>query len=255
LRRINKGTSTVMNLEVMKTCAELGIRSLSNLIVDYPGSTKDEVDETVAVIDDFAFAYEPPNIATFELGIDSVVARFPEDNGIANVRKHERYADVLPPEVLSTLQTFQLSFDHVATADWSSVIERVARWKAEYRPDAYVYEDGGDFIRVVRRRPRMRREVFDLVGDSAALYRFCLRYRSLDEIRDLLAHSSDHFAVLEDELRRLVEQRLIYRWQDRHLAVAKAPDTSFAARRIRAHARALAARPQRTEPRRLLVVS
>lgn len=246
LRRIHKGTTVVMNLEVMKTCAELGVRSLSNLIVAYPGSTAAEVAETVDTIDAFAFAYEPPNIAPFELGIDSVVARFPEESLVDNVRKHDRYRAIIPSHVLETLSTFQLSFDHVSTADWSPVIDRVARWKAEYRRDALTYEEGGTFLRVIRRRPQRAREVFELAGQDASIYRHCMRYRSRAELHRAFASGSGGGATEIDEfLARMVEQRLMYHHGDKYLSVAMARDSAVAIRRIKSQAIAKQREPAR----------
>jgi len=234
LDRIHKGTSVIMNLEAMKTCAELRIKSFSNLIVAYPGSTDAEVEETLQVINDYAFAYEPPNIATFELGVDSVVAKFPERAGVVNVRKHDLYAAVIDPAVLATLATFQLSFDHTVTADWSRVVERVTRWKAEYRPHPLAYEDGGSYLRIYRRRVEDS-DIFELDGEEAALYRYCLRIRKLPEIHAMFAGDSpDHAAQLDATLARLVGQRLVYQDGAKFLALAVAPDPVIALKRIRA---------------------
>jgi hypothetical protein len=244
LKRINKGTSVIMNLEVMKTCAELGIRSHSNLIIDFPSSTQAEVDETLDIIDRYACAYEPPAIAGFELGIDSVVARFPEQFGITRLRNHDRYADVIPADTLAGLQLFQLSFDAVAApVNWWPVVERVEEWRADYKPHPLWYQDGGSFLHVFRHRPGRPMQTIELLGNSARLYRFCLQIRTRSEIDAAFGGQGDSAFEL---LGPMIDQSIVYQEGERFLALAVAPDPMMAARRIRQHASA------RTRPLRVI---
>lgn len=245
LRRINKGTTAIMNLEVMKTCAELGVTSASNLITDFPGSTQAEVDETVAMIDRFAHAYEPPTLSRFELGIDSVVMRFPDEFGLVRVRNHDRYADVISPEDLARLVTFQHSYDlgH-PPADWSPVSRRVEAWNREYQRHPLWYQDGGSFLHVHRARAGQR-ETVELRGEEAQLYRYCLEIRQRSDIHAAFAGpSTDHAAELDAMLAELVARDLVFQEGAKFLALAAAPDPQAAARRIRRLAGA--------EPRRAL---
>jgi ribosomal peptide maturation radical SAM protein 1 len=243
LKRINKGTTTIMNLEVMKTCAELGIESQSNLIVGFPGSTPAEVTETVETIERYAFAYPPTNIAGFELGIDNVVSRFPEDFGITNIRNHERYEGVIPSSVLDKLVTFQFSYETTGVAaDWGPVVQRVQRWTKEYRPHPLWYQHGGEFLHVFRKRGDAKLETFELTGLEATLYHHCLAMRSREEIDELMgAERSAVDAVLE----RLIRDDIMYREGSRYLALATAPTPAVAARRIHRQARVVARRSPR----------
>lgn len=244
LRRIHKGTTAIMNLEVMKTCAELGIGSASNLIVDFPGSTQAEVDETVEMIERYAFAYEPLAIAEFTLGIDSAVMRFPADFGVTRVRNHDAYAAVVPPEDLARLVTFQLSFDLAdPPVSWAPVRARAAAWKREFRRHAMWYLDGGSFLNVRRVRPGERPESFELAGDHADVYRFCLEIRRRAEIHEALAGgAADRAAALDEILAELVADQLMFQEGAQFLSLAVAPDAAVAARRIRASQQAPAPR-------------
>jgi len=231
LKRINKGTSVIMNLEVMKTCAELGIRSHSNLIIDFPGSTQDEVDDTLRIIDRYACAYEPPAIAGFELGIDSVVARYPEQFGIAGLRNHDRYADVIPADTLAGLKLYQLSFDaQFPQVNWWPVVERVEEWKADYKPHPLWYQDGGSFLHVFRHRPGRPTQTTELLGTAAKLYHFCLQIRTRSEIELSFGGRGENVFEL---LQPMIAQSILYQEGDRFLALATAPDPMIAARRIR----------------------
>ena len=68
LRRIGKGTTTIQNLQAMKTLYELKITSAaSNLLVDFPGATEAEVRETVDNIENYAVAFQPLQASPFWL--------------------------------------------------------------------------------------------------------------------------------------------------------------------------------------------
>lgn len=251
LRRINKGTTAIMNLEVMKTCSELGVTSESNLIVDFPGSTQAEADETVSMIDRYAFAYEPPNIARFELGIDSVVMRFPEEFGVRHVRNHDRYAEVIAADDFAKLITFQQSYDLAGpAASWARVRTRVEAWKRDYRRHPMWYRDGGSFLHVYRRRPGEPLEISELVDDEARLYRFCLEIRQRSEIQEVFAGGSpDRAAEIDAMLAGLVARDLVFREGAKFLSLAVAADPVLAARRIRE-----ASTQPRRAPKRMLTV-
>jgi ribosomal peptide maturation radical SAM protein 1 len=236
LLRINKGTTLIMNLEVMKTCTELGVASASNLIVDFPGSTQAEVEQTVETIDRYAFAYQPLMIAKFSLAIDSAVMRFCGDFGLAGVRNHDAYVDVVDPEDLARLNTFQLSFDYVSPqASWEPVIRRVAAWRRDYRRHPLWYLDGRSFLNVHRTRPGEAAEMIQLVGEEADVYRFCLQIRQRAEIhRAFAGGAADHAAELDGMLDGLVARQIMFQEGAKFLALACAPDAAVAARRIRA---------------------
>lgn len=60
LRKFNKRTRCITNLQALKTCWELGIEVTGNLITDHPLSTDAEVEETIRNIA-LARAYPPPD--------------------------------------------------------------------------------------------------------------------------------------------------------------------------------------------------
>lgn len=258
LRRINKGTTAIMNLQVMKICAELKVNSVSNLIVDFPGATRQEVDETVSVIERFAFAYQPALVAGFELGIDSTVQRYPEEFGLTELRNHERYAQVIPPEVLATLKTYQLSWSNTPEAsvtDWQPVKARVNDWVRWCRTNQvrFDYLDGGTFLNIIRQRPNAALETIRLPEDEAKVYRFCLRTRLRSEIHRRLASESLSIEKIDATLAGLAARDLIFQEGNHFLSLAKAPDPYIAMRRIRREA--AEDRAARGSSARLAVVS
>jgi len=233
LAQINKGTSVIMNLEVMKICAELQITLMGNLIVNFPGTTDEDVTETLRAIDTYGSLYPPLEAATFALGIGSVVHKFPERYGVSRVRNSDMFQGIVPASVLDRLTLFDFSFDvdWNKQADWLPVIARVERWKREYRGRSFYYEDAGSALRLVRWLPGDPREVIDLVGLEAELYRFCMQIRRRSDIQSV--YPAEDPELIDRVLADLVDRRLMYREKSRFLALAVARDGAVACRRIR----------------------
>ncbi len=263
LNRVNKGTSVIMNLEVMKTCAELQMQpgsAIGNLIVDYPGSTEEEVDETMRVIDDVASMYQPPSVVLFALGIDSVVHRFHKEYGLSNIRNHDTFRFALPPAVYQSLKLYDYSydFDMETVADWTPVHTRVSRWKNSYKPHPMYYEDTGTHLRIVRERSGKPAEVTILDGLQADLHRFTAMIRTQSEVHEVFAPTgiAADVARVDAALQELVDHKLVYQEKSRFLSIAVAPDPWVGAKRIRRQhredqARLAAKQPAQQTPLRL----
>ena len=239
LNRIGKGTTAIQNLQIMKLCKELGIRNGSNIISNFPGSTKQEVDENVRNILDYAFGYEPLSIYPFMLVKESTVERMPDKFGLKNIRNEDYYRFALPEEVLKRLTLHERSFDWGGPqVDWSPVISTVREWRRAYanarddlnHPSLFYYRDSGSFMRIVDRRQTLR--TYILRGVSRDIYMFCQQIRKTSEI----------FARFEEEcpvddiiefLNKLQRQKLLFQEKGRVLSLACATRPSIAAERVR----------------------
>ena len=98
LRKLHKGTTAIQNLEIMKHCEALGIANLSNLILHFPLSDAQDVEETLRAMK-FARAFRPPKPVAFWLGLGSPVARNPSAYGIRSVANHPNWARIFPPAI------------------------------------------------------------------------------------------------------------------------------------------------------------
>lgn len=261
LRRIGKGTRAIQNLQVMKTCAELGISNASaNLITWFPGSTAEEVAETVRTIREFALAYEPCNLARFALGTDSTVDKRREEFGIANVRNKDWLRTGLPEELWRRMQLFDLSYDDVGTtADWTPVEAACAAWRRLWETGArplLFYFDGGTFLRVVDRRAGRSgaQPVRLLTARSRDIYLYCMEIRSFPEIASRFGfETEDQQRKLRVFLQQLVQWRLMFEEKHQYLSLALAASPQAAARRLRA-AREQTVRERRAVPAGLRVL-
>jgi len=217
LRRLNKGTSVGLNLQLLKTCHELGLRNNTNLIVDFPGSTAEEVAESARVIRDYACAYWPPAaFSPFSLAAGSVVDLYRGVFGITGAVKAEFYRVGLPEDVFARLQLNELDWlSAEPQADWTPVREAGREWIALHQRlsrdytfpfhHPLYYQDGGQFLEIIDRRRGLR--TVQLREPWRSIYLFCLEIRSRRAIERHFAHC---LPEVEAALAALVEERLIF---------------------------------------------
>lgn len=239
LKRLNKGTSVIQNLQAMKVCRELEIDNSANLLLDFPTSTDAEVDETCDVIARYALAYEPLDETKFFLGTGSTVEVAPDDYSVSNIRNAEHWRIGLPEAVYHRLVMFDRAADY-PSADWTKVRKALAAWRANYDEGLrskwtagllLFYLDGGTFLRIhdARQEPRQYRLLNPFERD---VFIYCCQIRRLV---DILAHFEPHpREEITAALDQMVQRAWMYREGERYLTTVPAFRPSMAARRIRA---------------------
>ncbi len=237
LKRIGKGTTLLQNLQAMRLCKELGIANFANLIIDFPGSTPEEVAATTEAIGSLALSFEPLRVCPFLLGVDSTVERLREEFGVIEVRNRDSYRAALPDKVQNRLRVLDLSFDLVTpVADWTPVVEACARWEALHRRKGSKpllhYRDGGTFLVIEDDRfDDFRSGTFD--GVAREVYLYCTEIRSREEIaRQFEARASP--ASLDEILTTYIDFKIMAHEKEQFLALAIATSPHLAVRRIRA---------------------
>jgi len=111
LSKMNKGTRVIDNMKVMKFCEELGIKHISNLMIDFPTETQNDVDETVYNIE-YAKAFRPPiQIVKFTLYDNITVYKDPKKYGIFNIRNSKPFNYLLPHSIAHNLSIIDKEFD------------------------------------------------------------------------------------------------------------------------------------------------
>lgn len=239
LSRLNKGTTVIRNLQVLRTCHELGIWNNTNLIINFPGATADEVEETAAAIRDYACAYyPPPRTVSFQLSPGCAVDIFRERYGIENVRNLEDYRCGLPPQAADELILPDRSWDAPDPVDWGPVEQACSDWGELHEtlrkddrfpvPHPLYYHDGGNFLEIVDRRDGCR--TIMLPGPWRAVYLFCMEIRTQDRIAERFPAAVPPAAEI---LEWLVAEKLVYREKRLHLSLAIALTPGLAVRRMK----------------------
>jgi ribosomal peptide maturation radical SAM protein 1 len=256
LKKVGKGTTALQNLQVMRLLTEFEIEHGGNLITGFPGTTDEEVAETVRTIRTAASAYQPLSVIQFFLQRGSTVDVLRERYELKNVRNRDWYRPGLPEEVWRRIHMFDVDFDtEVPLADWTPVYEAAAEWRARYRGlnrKLVVYRDCVEFLQIEdRRQEDLRSGSFD--GLAREVYLACLETQGRTALHARFPEASER--ELSEIIDFFVEQEVMACEGDRVLSLAVATAPHIAARRIKAERqRALSCKPVAQTRRKLAVV-
>lgn len=180
LKRLRKGASLMQNVAAMRHAEEFGIELGGNLILHFPGSTLEEVNETLNVLE-FVWPFTPLKPVSFWLGMNSPVALQPELFNIKNLRPHDNWYHLFPKELLRNAMPLILKYtsDRISQkALWKPVEQRLKLWneqrKKTGRLKPLTYRDGGDYLQIRQEMPSSEILTHRLNGLSRKIYLFCL---------------------------------------------------------------------------------
>ncbi len=228
LKKMNKGTTAIQNLAVMKQCEALGLQNLSNLMLHFPGSEAADVSETLETIQ-WARIFRPLKPVTFWLGLGSPVWQDNKQYAIRSTGNHPHYNVLFPKhittEVLFPIQTYR--GDRMYQRKLWKPIETILRDWHRYYEDLHTYpqtdpivffQDGGTFMIIRQRRRNKDPWQHRLTGTSRKIYLFCQVIRPIRRIMHEFPE------VREDQLmpflNMMVDKRLIFEEQGEYLSLA-----------------------------------
>jgi ribosomal peptide maturation radical SAM protein 1 len=230
LKKLHKGTSAIQNLEIMKNCEALGIRNISNLILQFPGSSEQDVAETLRTLE-FALPFYPLKAVDFWLGLKSPVWRHPKKFGIQAVFNHPNWSFLFPEEIHRNLplmiQTYRGNLTHQKKI-WKPVKKRVSDWQKQYaeiQKDSggipiLSFRDGRDFMIIRQKRFRAEPAVHRLAGTSREIYLFCRKHRSIKTIFSAFPAIPED--TIADFLNMMVNKKLMFTEKNNYLSLASA---------------------------------
>jgi ribosomal peptide maturation radical SAM protein 1 len=228
LKKMDKGTSVIDNIAAMRASLEYYIKLEGNLILQFPGSTSSEVDETLANLD-YLLPFSPLNVAAFFLGYESPVYASPEKFGISAITNHRNNSRIFPHKTLKKLSLIVQGYRGDLTYQkkiWRPVAAKVKKWQKYHsqrkvsaleKPLLY-YRDGKEFLII-------RQEIIDgrifhhrLKGTSRQIYLFCTEIRSDKELTDKF------HGISEKEIKNFIEdlqnKRLLFSDKGKNLSLA-----------------------------------
>jgi radical SAM superfamily enzyme YgiQ (UPF0313 family) len=228
LKKLNKGTTAIQNLEIMKHCEGLGIANNANLILHFPGSDLADMDETLRNIE-FAAFFRPPTLVPFWLGHGSSVYDDPAAFGVKAIFNHPNYAKIFPQEIhrhmTFLIQRYRGDMGFQKQL-WRPVEQRVDDWEKTYTrihrtggdTPILSYRDGRDFM--IIRQERLSKAPFThrLEGLSRKVYLYCGQHQSLEKILH-------HFQGLTQEkvvpfLKMMTDKKLMFEENGKYLSLA-----------------------------------
>ena len=229
LKKINKGTRAIDNLQIMKNCEIPGFPKLTgNLILEFPSANQEDVDETLVNLE-FAMYFSPLKAISFWLGYGSPIWLRPQKFGIKRLTNHSYYRILFPKEVLSKLTLIIQNYEggvRYQRKIWKPVREKVETWQKAYAkmhdsprslPILY-YEDGQDFLIIHQRRLGTYDMTHKLKGSSRKIYLFCESHKHLKEIHQ--AFPSFTLEQIMSFLEMMVKKKLMFQEGERFLSLA-----------------------------------
>lgn len=229
LKKLNKGTTAMDNLEIMKNCESPHLPDLTgNLILGFPSSDSQDVAETLDHLS-FAVPFRPLKGVDLWLGYGSPLWRDPERYGIRLKGNHPDYRHLFPAEALEKLRFMMLGYHGGVRHQrqlWAPVRKKLAEWRAFYDrmhqepgfEPILSYRDGGTFLIIRERRPNDEPMTHRLKGTSRAIYLFCETQRSIAEILARFPQFGED--RIRPFLRMMVDKRLMFTEGERCLALA-----------------------------------
>ena len=225
LARMRKGVRAIDNLAAMKDAQENDLRLAGNLILEFPGSTATEVEETLAALA-AALPFPPLEPATFFLGQGCPVDKAPQAFGLTAVTCHANYRALYPATLLDRVPMLVRSGRGDRERQrrlWRPVRRALRAWREFHkqrtsRQPALCYRDGGDFLVIRQERPGQPVLHHRLHGTSRAIYLHCRRPVAQKELLQTFGR------VKEEQLVRfladLTHKHLLYQDDGHCLALA-----------------------------------
>lgn len=227
LKLMNKGTTGLQNIRLVKWAAEYGIDVTWNIICGFPGEPREEYDRMIALLPSLAHL-SAPNATKLLLERFSPYFDDPAAYGIEVLGPARYYGHVYALDQ-QELMDIAYEFEHrCEPGEPTAVAERMRDaiekiWPNRLPAGRLTYERGPDFVTITDTRFSLH-QTLTLRGRSAAIYLACDAGASLAELRKLcgraLADVADEqiAALLQD----LVNRRLMYEENGRYLSLALA---------------------------------
>jgi hypothetical protein len=232
LGKMNKGVRAIDNLSIMKHCEAAGIACNSNLMLHFPSSDMQDVDETLFMLE-FSRWYRPLKTVSFWLGLDSPVYRYPGRFQIRSTFNHPNLKKLFPESMAKTMRFIIQGYRGDRQRQrrlWRAVEIKVRQWKTDYaamqrqtggRP-ALRFRDGGRFLIIDQHFPTQPVVKHRLSGMSATIYRYCHVPRQVNQIAGL---SGNHrLEAIQSFLASMVDKRLMVEEKNCYLSLAS-PET------------------------------
>ena len=221
LKRLGKGSSVISNIAAMRHAFESGIELDGNLIVHFPGSTEEEAEETLKILD-FVWPFRPLRTVSFWLGHGSPAEERREEFGISRIGPHPWWKQMFG-DTRSLILTYA-GDRTVQKRRWRQVESRVSemRLKREEQGLEKVllgYRDAAEFISIRQILPDGTRRMHRLNGLSRDIYLYCMDVRTVQEVMEM-ANERISLEQLARFIQGMVNQRLMFSDGTRILSLA-----------------------------------
>ncbi len=225
LKKMKKGTTAIENIAAMRQSAEAGIQLDGNIIIEFPGSSREEVQETLNNLD-FVLPYAPLASASFFLGHGSPVADAPDEYGIRAVTQHPNNKKLIPKKILTNLTMLIKDYRGDRTfqrKQWKQVVTKIKTWKTfhknrESSQSPLSYRDGSSFLLIRQEQLNGPPLQHRLQGRSREIYLYCRKIRKLKEIHKKFPGIK--ITTIQRFLMDLRDKKIVFHEDNQFLALA-----------------------------------
>ena len=154
LNKMNKGSSTMDNIAMMKLCAEEKIQMEGNIIVDFPSTSIDEIHETIHNLV-YVLPFAPLEVASFFLGYGSPIYNNRNTFSIQSIHPHTKTKLLFPKHChdnMTMLISCYRGDKKIQRKNWQPVRKMINDWHTYHNKRknknefALGYRDGKDFL-------------------------------------------------------------------------------------------------------------
>ena len=229
LSKMNKGTRVIDNIAIMKYCMEFNIALEANIIIDFPGSTAKEIEETLDNLD-YVMPYHPLTSASFFLGTGSPMWKSPHMYAIKAKTVRQELTQLFPSDIASTLDFLIQGYRGDRTRQkkkWSPVAKKITRWQSFHKnrketSPPLLQRDGGSFLIIRQEKIDTTIHLHRLYGTSRKIYLFCSTPQSLQAICSAFPDISEK--SLLNFFDDLSKKQLLFQENNTFLALAISTD-------------------------------
>jgi ribosomal peptide maturation radical SAM protein 1 len=231
LKIMRKGVRALQNIQLLKWCMELGVRTYWNLIWGFPGESPEEYSHMTNIIP--LLTHLTPPEATAKI----LVARFSpnyddaEMLGFKNILPYPAYNYIysLPPEAVANLAYF-FSYEYISRREGfdqlKMLVNAVEKWREEHEESKLFWVEKGDKLIIWDFRPIVQDRITVLDGLQRFSYMACDQVRTPGQILDLWTKDSKKTNISKDLeeinmcLESFVAKGLMIKQKDSYLSLA-----------------------------------
>jgi ribosomal peptide maturation radical SAM protein 1 len=232
LKLMDKGSTALINVQLLKYCREFGIYATWNLLFGFPAEHDSWHAEVASWLPLIGHLQPPRSIGRVLYDRFSPYHQNPEKYGL-QLAPSRSYSAVyaLPPELLADLVYFFADTSPGARAvgpGLGALTARVVEWSRRFEdgmPAVLSMSDNGDTIEIYDTRPCALARRHSLSGIDAAVYRAADPATSAGEIRRRLTLPESKDQAVAAALDKLCKLRLVLTVNGRYLALAVPGDS------------------------------
>ncbi|MGD1837458.1 MAG: RiPP maturation radical SAM C-methyltransferase [Nitrososphaeraceae archaeon] len=228
LKIMNKGTTTLHNIFLLKMCQEIDLNVYWNILTGFPYESISDYQKMLEIIPLISHLQPPQYVGQFQLSRYSPYFYEPKKYGIYNIRPLKMYPLIYPfdNDTLSRLVYF-FDYDVDVSADLHSEHKKldklVHKWRLLWsqKPPELKMKHSEKIILIKDTRPISTQNLYLLKNENLLIYHICESPQSFDNIYEYVQRNFPlNRCELESKLSILCDKKLLLEIDDQYLSLA-----------------------------------